>query len=115
MSANVYKVIDDTWTYSSIFNDRGSGSIKKEQWKLIPKELRADIERYDDAGMDQRPRHTFPFHVILVFQHHRDPDYYLIQYGYDKKDWAFIGKHGLKKYTKQAAILNMFKGILHIR
>ena len=115
MSANVYKVIDDTWAYSSIFHDRGSGSIKKEQWKLIPKELRADIERYDDAGMDQRPRHTFPFHVILVFQHHRDPDYYLIQYGYDKKDWAFIGKHGLKKYTKQAAILNMFKGILHIR
>jgi len=114
MSANVYKVIDSTWTYSSIFHDRGSRSITKDQWKLIPKELRANIEYYDGAELNKMPQRVFPFRAIMEFQHHRDPNYYLIQYGYDKKDWAFIGKRGLKKYTKQDAIKEMLKGSLHI-
>ena len=110
MSAKVYKIIDKGWTYSSIFYNRGASSIKKDQWALIPKELRADIEYHDDAEMPKMPEHKFPYHMIMAFKHHKDPDFYLLQYGYDERDWVFVGKEGIRTYTKQFAIRSMFRG-----
>lgn len=110
MSAKVYKIIDKGWTYSTIFFKRDEEFIKKEQWALIPKELRADMGRYDTEERDKMPGHHFPYRRIMAFTHHKDPDFYLLQYGYDKKDWVFIGKDGLYTYSKQSTIASMFKG-----
>ena len=113
MSAKVYKIIEPGLVYTRIFFNLESKSsyIKKERWKLVPKELRTDIEHRTTGKI---PVHTFPFHAVVKFQHRRDPDFYLIQYGYDKKDWAFISKDGLQEYTKQDTIKKVFKGTLHI-
>jgi len=114
MSAKVYKIIDSNWIYSSIFYDRGSGCITKDQWKLIPKDLRANIEYYDDAEMYKMPKYVFPYHKIMEFKHYRDPNYYLIQYAYDKKDWGFVSKNGLQEYTKQDTVKEILKGNLRV-